>query len=384
MKRTIQLKFYALGAALLIALHVARVTAAEPTTLPLLDDEAMIRVPVTLFGETRYFAVDTGAPVTIIDASYRARLVAPLGLQSPVTSVFKTEEAIVYRCPELSIGGIPVDLDEVGCLDIGMIKRITGEPCDGILGMDFLQNYVVSMDFDNQTLTIGDRVPEDATRGATTVPLTRMAKNSVGIPAVLNKTLRLMLMIDSGDTSSVSVNKGNWDNVANPKAKTQRHFRGMLENPAAETLRVTVEVEVASHTYPNLLCSRWPREDATSSLGLAFLRRHVAIFDFPNGVLYLQPGQHFHDADEADMSGLHLLREGGRTFVHSVDEGSPAAAAGIKAGDVLVRLNGESVPAKTMRDIRQQLRAMDGAEVALELLRAETLLNITFRLRRVL
>lgn len=109
MKHTIQLKFYALGAALLIALHVARVTAAEPITLPLLDDEAMIRVPVTLFGETRYFAVDTGAPVTIIDASYRARLVASLRLQSPVTSVFETEEAIVYRCPELSMGGIPVD-----------------------------------------------------------------------------------------------------------------------------------------------------------------------------------------------------------------------------------------------------------------------------------
>ena len=70
--------------------------------------------------------------------------------------------------------------------------------------------------------------------------------------------------------------------------------------------------------------------------------------------------------------------------MHSVDEGSPAAAAGIKAGDVLVRLNGESVPAKTMRDIRQQLRAMDEAEVTLELWRAETLLNITFRLRKVL
>ena len=51
---------------------------------------------------------------------------------------------------------------------------------------------------------------------------------------------------------------------------------------------------------------------------------------------------------------------------------------------MLVRLNGESVPAKTMRDIRQQLRAMDEAEVTLELWRAETLLNITFRLRKVL
>ena len=75
MKHTIQLKLYALGAALLIALHVARVTAAEPTTLPLLDDEAMIRVPVTLFGETRYFAVDTGAP----GYHYRCKLSRSLG-----------------------------------------------------------------------------------------------------------------------------------------------------------------------------------------------------------------------------------------------------------------------------------------------------------------
>jgi hypothetical protein len=48
--------------------------------------------------------------------------------------------------------------------------------------------------------------------------------------------------------------------------------------------------------------------------------------DFPNRTLYLARGGHFSDADEPDMSGLHLIREGDKTLVYSVDAGSPAAA----------------------------------------------------------
>jgi predicted metalloprotease with PDZ domain len=142
---------------------------------------------------------------------------------------------------------------------------------------------------------------------------------------------------------------------------------------------------VASDVYPDLLCLLWPREHATSDhLGLAFLRRHVATIDFPNEILYLRPGHHFHDVDETDMSGLHLLRDGRRTFVYSVDEGSPAAVVGMKAGDVLVRLGGESVSAMSMRDIRQQLKAKDGVEVTLGLGRNEHSLRIVFQSKKVL
>ena len=361
-------------------------TADQTARLPLLDEDVLIRVPVTVFGETHYFIVDTGSSVSVFDASYRDRLVALPWLGSTDISLFETDTSALYRCPELSVGGIGADLQAVGCFDLGMIKRITGEQCDGILGMDFLQNYVVSMDFDKQTLTIGDRVRADAAKGAARIPLTRMANNRVGVPAVLNKTLSLVLMIDSASTSSVCLGKANWNKLGNPQTRTQRRLIAMIENPAAESLKLRLcEMQVASEVYPDLLCLLWPREDATSDhLGLAFLRRHVATIDFPNKILYLRPGQHFRDVDETDMSGLHLLRDGGRTFVYSVDEGSPAAGAGIKAGDVLVRLDGESVSAKRMRDIRQQLKAKDGVEVTLELRRNEHSLKVVFPLKKVL
>ena len=91
-------------------------------------------------------------------------------LGSTDISLFETNTPALYRCPELFVGGIRADLQGVVCVDLGMAKRITGEQCDGILGMDFLQNYVVSMDFDKQTLTIGDRVPGELTKGAARIP----------------------------------------------------------------------------------------------------------------------------------------------------------------------------------------------------------------------
>ena len=361
-------------------------SAGQSARLPLMDEDVLIRVPVKLFGETHYFVVDTGSSVSVIDASYRDRLVALPALGSTDVSLFETNTAALYGCPELFVGEIRADLQGVVCVDLGMAKRITGEQCDGILGMDFLQNYVVSMDFDKQTLTIGDRVPEDLTKDAARIPLTRMANNRVGLPAVLNKTLSSMFLIDSASTSSVCLSNTNWNKLGNPQARTQRHLSAMIENPAAESVKLRLhEMQVGSDDYPNLVCSLSSREDATSDhIGLAFLRRHLVTLDFPKKVLYLLPGQHFRDADETDMSGLHLLRDGERTFVYSVDEGSPAAAAGVKTGDVLVRLNGQNVSAKKMRDIRQQLRAQEGLEVTLELRRDERPAKIVFQLKKIL
>ena len=361
-------------------------SAGQSARLPLMDEDVLIRVPVKLFGETHYFVVDTGSSVSVIDASYRDRLVALSALGSTDVSLFETNTAALYRCPELFVAEIRADLQGVVCVDLGMAKRITGEQCDGILGMDFLQNYVVSMDFDKQTLTIGDRVPEDLTKDAARIPLTRMANNRVGLPAVLNKTLSSMFLIDSASTSSVCLSNTNWNKLGNPQARTQRHLSAMIENPAAESVKLRLhEMQVGSDDYPNLVCSLSSREDATSDhIGLAFLRRHLVTLDFPKKVLYLLPGQHFRDADETDMSGLHLLRDGERTFVYSVDEGSPAAAAGVKTGDVLVRLNGQNVSAKKMRDIRQQLRAQEGLEVTLELRRDERPAKIVFQLKKIL
>jgi C-terminal processing protease CtpA/Prc len=91
--------------------------------------------------------------------------------------------------------------------------------------------------------------------------------------------------------------------------------------------------------------------------------------DFPNRTLYLARGGHFSDADEPDMSGLHLIREGDKTLVYSVDAGSPAAAVGIETGDVLLSINSQNVGQMKMKDVRQRFKTKDGDKVTIEFTR---------------
>ena len=84
------------------------------------------------------------------------------------------------------------------------------------------------------------------------------------------------------------------------------------------------------------------------------------------------------------MSGLRLLRQAGQVLVHSVDEGSPAMEAGVRAGDFIISLNGKSCASIPMKDIRKQLKSDPSAKIALEVKRGDDISRRQFQLRRLL
>jgi len=83
---------------------------------------------------------------------------------------------------------------------------------------------------------------------------------------------------------------------------------------------------IAHVTYKDIIFS----EDSRSHLGLGIWSRHKVTFDFPHNKMYLKKSRQFDKVEEADMSGLHLLRIENKTVVYSVDVNSPAQKVGIK------------------------------------------------------
>jgi serine protease Do len=79
-----------------------------------------------------------------------------------------------------------------------------------------------------------------------------------------------------------------------------------------------------------------------------------------------------------DQLARYFKVEGG-LLVSSVNEGSPAAAAGVQAGDVIVRVNGKAV--RSSDDLRDGLDALEpGAEVTLGLQREGRALELKAKL----
>jgi len=79
-------------------------------------------------------------------------------------------------------------------------------------------------------------------------------------------------------------------------------------------------------------------------------------------------------------SGLTLLKERGIVYAVTVAEGSPAAAAGIEAGDVVTSIDGRSTRVMPLWEVQELLAAATGTEIAVELMRRGEEKGVSFTL----
>jgi predicted aspartyl protease len=365
-------------ATLLFMSIVMNSSPAQTITVPLLDDDVSFRVPVRVSGQTNYFLVDTGTSATALDTRFRDRL-------GEVRNQWDGHN--FYRSPEIRMQDVRLGVDEVFCMDMKMFRMITGEPCDGVLGMEFLKHYVVELDFERGIVQFAREVPAHTRTNATRVPMKLSNQRHFRIPTALNGKTTLDLLLDTGDSSTISLKRADWNLVFPPGENAAVHkllLAGLGKEVTESVLARLASFEVQSNRFANSLCVLSSYETAPSALGMGFFRRHHVTFDFPNQTLYLRPAKAFTAVEEHDMSGLHLLRQEGDTLVHSVDEGSVASRAGVLAGDLLVSFNGQPCSMMRMKAIREALRAADGAKVSLGVKRGEKTFQADFALKRVL
>jgi len=377
-------KFYLIAVLwLVLPPEVMRAADENFPPVPLVEDGNMIQVPVAAFHKTLYFIVDTGFTISAIDTKYAAYLGDPIASYPAISPLGTRKNVPIYQCPEISLAGRPLALEKIAGLDLQMLSSIAGRPCDGILGLDWFAQNVVSINFDRQTFSVEPATPEIVRNTFVPVPL-EPANGYYTMPVRLNGGQVFNLMIDTGDSSSLSLNEDDWGELfSTNQTKTVRATVADAVNQVAQTeIGVLGRLTIQSLNYTNLHAMRIHCAGQPSRLGLGFFKRHDITFDVGGGMLYLQPGQKYAAADIEDMSGLHLLREGGRTTVYSVDENSPASAQGILPRDIIDKVNGQSASALTMDAIRQILRSGDRVQIALELRRGDNLRDIRIILKK--
>ena len=191
-----------------------------------------------------------------------------------------------------------------------MARLISGQSCDGILGMDFFAKNIVSIDFDKNVLSINATVPEKIRETFVAVPLKQFNQHYTA-EVLVNHAQTLDLLIDTGDNGSISLNSEGWQKVfsANQTNEVSITVAGVGNHVAQSKIGVVGRMVVGGLNYTNLYATYIQNPDDPSHLGLGFFRRHNVTFDFANRMLYLQPGQNFSMPDEEDMSGMHLLRD---------------------------------------------------------------------------
>jgi hypothetical protein len=333
----------------------------------------VLLLPVTLGDHRLQFLVSTNSTHTIFDSRLRAVLDRPVDDAFANTSEGR-RKIETFQAPEARVGTLPLELPgQVLYYDLSFVRTTTGHSVDGVLGLDFLKQYTLQVDFDRGKLRFLSAAPPDLGLGRPLVYSrdANLPQVSVNVPGVGTElfTVNLGSMLRMGlerRTFNDLCERGRIRIVSEAKVKN--------EVGSVHTLRLALlpELTLGDARMKDLVVT----DSAVNVLGLDFLRRFHLTLDFPSRRAYFQPGERVGDAGHWNRNGLRCLSQGGEVVVAIIDEGSPAREAGFALDDVIVRVNDQPIDSFTLLQLRMLLQ-QEGETVRMTVRRGTEFLNFT-------
>lgn len=372
--------------------------------LPFEDVDGAILVQATLTSASGAdtsgaMVLDTGAGHLAVDHG----LSGFLGV-SEAPSRAATVEMATKPLRRITMGEFVLDhVWPVLTVDAGVVRRATGRQVLGLIGQALLRDRVVVLDYASGTMAL---LPPESHPVAGTGPISLgLSPGVVPVPfrlvgdgkAVLRArvghhggrgTSELILVLDTGATKSVLFGPAMDRHAPGWRTWPALHGLGaptLTGDAEASMVRVPLLELVASEGTVKrsgmdaaVLGGDLPRmlEAAVGGpvdglLGYSFLKHFRIALDYPRGLLWLDGtrGGVPDRPEEYCQPGVQLESVGGSVRVMAVASGSPAARAGVRAGDELVALDGESVSGRDLVGVGRRLEGRPGSWVTLRLRR---------------
>ena len=303
----------------------------------------------------------------------------------------------------MEIGSLRLENLDVALVSLEHFEEVAGRSIDGILGADLLRGHVVALDHDRGLLEVHshpDSFPFD--RWGPPCPTT-------GPPGHLQIDGEIELLDGARIAAHfiIDTGAGRFLDLATPFVRAhglrtrvgttysvatrgltgvgQRKDMGQVRGfrfcgwslPAAGTgSGSSLPVGLSRDTRGVLA-----RGDFGGLLGNAILRRFNTALDTDRDRIFLRPNRDFTAPIRSDASGLLIVRTpGGPIRVSEVAVPSPAAEAGVQAGDIVRSIGGQDASAMTLDVAREELQDL-GEVKRLEIERDGRVRSVVLRLR---
>jgi hypothetical protein len=310
-------------------------SAEDAYVLPFVSKErgSPVLVQVTIAGRPRTLLIDTGAPASVFDDAMAKDLGAPLG-ERVLHLLNGDASAQIFSPRTIFWGDVPLKpKSRVYALSFkDGPHRLSELPFAGILGMDYLREWIVTFDFDQAQVSLSKTLPADASLGQK-LPLIEGRED----PRITCKVdgADLECVVDTGCIGSLSLSESGFDNL--PKDAKSLAFFGSTAG------KVCREIEIGPWKHQAVSCDKIER--SFSLLGLYALNRYRVTLDVPGGFIYLSPGRYHCEPDHSGCDGAYVSRSGrdeGGICVLAVLDGSIAQQAGLKNLDRLLKVDGKA------------------------------------------
>jgi hypothetical protein len=346
------------------------IAAGSAVEIPIRVQSRHVYVDVEINGEGPFhFLFDTGASNVLTPAAAR-RLGLSVRGNVEASGTGGAQAAGSTKVNSVRLGGLTLSDQNFYVLDLPP-GTSDDAPVDGLIGFEWLNRFPAKLDYAKATLTLYTGKDARYVGAATPTQLffrgrtPQIEGNVDGIGGRFS--------IDTGSAGSLTLSMPfvvQHDLVQRYHARTRvmsaRGIGGPVYALAARVERLNLGTAVAERPVTFLsqqTSGTSARKDTAGNIGFGVLRQFSIFFDYLHREIYFEPNADWGQPDLADRSGMRLERKDGAFMVAYVAADSPAATAGLKAGDRILSVSAQPSSELPLENIRMLLMGPIGTRV---------------------
>lgn len=371
----------------------------------------MIVVPVVLNNQAPLkFILDTGVRTTVLTQktysdvlglTYSKEIVISGPGGEKIVDTFVTDN-VTLDLPGVHGEGHSMLVLEKDYLEL---RNYLGAEVHGIIGYELFSRFIVQMDYHKQRLILYSPESFKKKRGYHEVNIT-IEDTKPFIKAetkFINSTeLPVKLLMDTGASHGLVLDPKSDERILIPdknlKSIIGRGLGGIINGRIG---RIEA-LEIGDYTIDNIIAN-FPDPDNYSDkfynnqqlptnntavprngvLGGEVLSRFSVIFNFPAEKIYLRKNSSYKNKFNYDMGGLTIKAKGARLRDYEITDlrdGSPGKLSGLRVGDMIVSINGESTASLDLNHVNGYFNSREGRRITMEVDRDGTRIKVEFRL----
>ena len=343
------------------------------------------------YPDTLNFILDTGSGGISLDSTTVEYFkITPTPSDMTILGIAGIRKVSFVYNQRLKLPGLVVDSLNFHVNNYEILTSVYGEKIDGIIGYSVLSRYIFMINYDSLKVSIYTNGRMKYPRGGWLYePILRtLPVQSARIKDAVASNSRFLFDIGAGLCMMLNKDFIEDSNFLDKKrtlyAKEAEGVGGKID------MHITVikEVRVGPYRFRNVPVFIFDDTYNLTSypylsgiIGNDLLRRFNLILNYSKREFYFMRNAHYTDAFDYAYSGIELYMVDGLILLGDVAEGSPAEAAGLQEGDIVIGIN--NILIQNLQLFKAALQAA-GEKVKIIVNRDGDLKEFTFKIKSIL
>lgn len=300
-----------------------------------------------------HFVIDTGSANTLLSPTL-VRRYGELQEDGPKVHVASAEGDLIdlptASLKKFNLGGARFEDVQVLVYDCAELSAHLGVKIDGILGYPLFRDTRLTLDYPHDRVLLQ---PPDTTSLAAGTAISADDSNKTPVVHVQIGDRSLLVLLDSGSDATFSLNPVGLDAKYAAAPRPGATVGTIAGDHPQQIGRLAETVSIAGYALEDPVVDL---TDELSAIGGGILRYFTVTFDPDHDRVTFLRDSHAPIVLPARRSaGVSFSKTPAYWRVAGVIPNSPAAAAGIQLGDLVTRINGETVSKWNLTRFEQYL-----------------------------